>query len=70
MSALAGFDQYSGSVRRVAVEPNGPHVLLRVEGAESDGAVMLTPEQVGALVKLLHEAAASTAVGYADWPPS
>ena len=66
MSALNGLDQFSGSKRRVSVEVDVAHVLLRVEGGEGYGEALLTPEQARAVGKLLSQEADSTAVGYAD----
>lgn len=68
---LNGFDQYSGSHRKVTITREDVHVLLEVE----DGAAMLTPDQAHALAEGLNQqgrfaASAAQLRGQYDAPPS
>lgn len=65
---MKGLDRYSGSVREVRIEADGPHVVLAVEATSgsNEGETMLTPAQARAVASRLHTIA-EMAEGNSGW---
>jgi hypothetical protein len=69
MTALNGLDRYSGSPRRVTVDPEHAHIALSVSGSDGNGEALLTPAQARAIAAwLISEAQIAEIVEGDDQP--